>query len=426
MGNRRAPSPPPGPRSAAGAPPAFWRRPAFALLCGTLIVFISLGIRNSFGVFLRPVSADLGWGREALSLALATQALLVGAAAPLAGMLADRWGAPRVIMIGGLLFSSGVFLMARSTTPEGMLASGGALAGLGLGACGFPLVLAVVGQIAPEARRSLWLGIVAAGGVGGQLFLIPLSQFLVSAYDWFVGLTTLALIAGVIVPLAFSASRAHDSRVSGTAGGDAAIGLAAALREAAGHRGFLLLTVGFYVCGFQVQFLSAHLPAYLVDRGFGAYFGASMLVVIALANMLGGVSFGYLGGRLSKKNLLSAIYMARAVAICAFVSLPVTHASVVAFAATIGFLWLCTIPLTVGIVGQVFGMRHVAVLYGVTFFSHQLGSFTGVWLGGRLFDATGSYDAIWWLLVGLGVVASVLHVPIDERPVPRLAGAGAG
>lgn len=180
------------------------------------------------------------------------------------------------------------------------------------------------------------------------------------------------------------------------------------------------------MCGFQVQFLSAHLPAYLVDRGFDAYFGASMLVVIALANMVGGVSFGYLGGRLSKKNLLSAIYMARAVAICAFVSLPVTHASVVAFAATIGFLWLCTIPLTVGIVGQVFGMRHVAVLYGVTFFSHQLGSFTGVWLGGRLFDATGSYDAIWWLLVGLGVVASALHMPIDERPVPRLAGAGAG
>ena len=395
-------------------------RPAFVLLCGTLIVFVSLGIRNSFGVFLRPVSLDLGWGREALSLALATQALLVGAAAPLAGMLAHRWGAPRIIMIGGLLFSSGVFLMARSTTPEGMFASGGVLAGLGLGACGFPLVLAVVGQIAPEARRSLWLGIVSAGGVGGQLFLIPLSQFLVSAYDWFVGLTTLALIAGIIVPLAFSASRAHAFRVSGTAGGDAAIGLAAALREAAGHRGFLLLTAGFCVCGFQVQFLGTHLPAYLVDMGLGAYFGASMLVVIAFANMLGGVSFGYLGGRFSKKNLLSAIYMARAVAICAFVALPVTHASGVAFAAVIGFLWLCTIPLTVGLVGQIFGLRHVAVLYGITFFSHQLGSFTGVWLGGRLFDSTGSYGAIWWLLVGLGVVASFLHMPIDDRPVPRL------
>ncbi len=400
--------------------PAVWRRPGFVLLCGTLIVFVSLGIRNSFGIFLRPVSVDLGWGREALSLALATQALLVGAAAPFAGMLAERWGAPRVIMAGGLLFSSGVFLMARSTTPEGMLASGGVLAGLGLGACGFPLVLAVVGRIAPEARRSLWLGIVAAGGVAGQLVLIPLSQFLVSGYDWFVGLTALALIAGLVVPLAWSASGA----VSATAGRDTATSLAAALREAARHRGFLLLTLGFYVCGFQVQFLSAHLPAYLVDMGLGAYFGASMLVVIAVANMVGGVGFGYLGGRHSKKNLLSAIYMARAAVICVFVSLPVGHVSTVAFAVAIGLLWLSTIPLTVGLVGQIFGVRHVAVLYGITFFSHQLGSFTGVWLGGRLFDSTGSYGTVWWLLVGLGVVASVLHMPIDDRPLPRPAGAG--
>ncbi len=400
--------------------PPIWRRPVFVLLCGTLIVFTSLGIRNCFGIFLRPISVDMGWGREALSLALATQALLVGAAAPFAGMLADRWGAPRVIMIGGLLFSSGVFLMAQSTTPEGMLASGGVLAGIGLGACGFPLVLAVVVQIAPDAKRSLWLGIASAGGIGGQLFLIPLSQFLVSSYDWFVGLTTLAVIAGVIVPLAYSTSHT----VSETTGKDTTMSLAAALGEAAGHRGFLLLTLGFLVCGFQVQFLSAHLPAYLVDMGLGAYFAASMLVVIAFANMIGGVGFGYLGGRFSKKKLLSAIYMGRAVVIYVFISLPVTHASVLAFAAAIGFLWLCTIPLTVGLVGQIFGVRYVAVLYGITFFSHQVGSFTGVWLGGRLFDSTGSYDMVWWLLIGLGVVASILHMPIDDRPVPRLAGNG--
>lgn len=402
--------------------PAIWQRPVFVLLCGVLIVFTSLGIRNSFGLFMRPVSVDMGWGREALSLALATQALLVGAAAPFAGMLADRWGAPKVMMAGGALFSCSVLLMAQSTTPEGMFVSGGVLAGLGFGACGFPLVLAAVGQIAPEAKRSLWLGIVSAGGVGGQLLLIPLSQFLLSTYDWVIGLTTLGLIAGVIIPLAYATSRA----VTESTGKDTAMSLGSALREAAGHRGFLLLTLGFYVCGFQVQFLGTHLPAYLVDMGLSAYFGASMLVVIALANMLGGVGFGYLGGRLSKKNLLSAIYMGRAVVIYIFISLPITHTTVVTFAVAIGLLWLCTIPLTVGIVGQIFGVRYVAVLYGITFFSHQLGSFTGVWLGGRLFDTTGSYSTIWWLLIGLGVIASLVHMPIDERPVPRLADSRSG
>ena len=401
--------------------PEFWRRPVFVLLCGTLILFTSLGIRHSFGLFMRPVSIDMGWGREALSLALATQNLLIGAAAPFAGMLADRWGAPKTIMLGGVLFASGVFLMAQSTTPTGMIAGGGLLGGIGLGACGFPLILTVIGQVAPETKRSLWLGIVSAGGVGGQLVIIPLSQFLVSSYDWIIGLTTLALIAGVIVPLAYSTSGA----VSKETGKDTNIDLASALKEAVSHRGFWLLTLGFYVCGFQILFLGTHLPAYLVDQGISAHFGASTLMLIAFCNMLGCWGFGYLGGRFSKKYLLSTIYMARALVIYVFISLPVTPASVVAFAVAIGFLWLCTVPLTTGLVSQVFGVRYLGVLYGIVYFSHQLGSFTGVWLGGRMFDATGNYTTIWWLLIGLGIVASFLHMPINDRPVPRLANGSA-
>lgn len=396
--------------------PPIWQRPVFVLLCGSLIVFISLGVRNSFGLFMRPISMDMGWGRETLSLALAIQVLLIGAAAPFAGMLADRWGAPKIIMIGGALFASGVFLMAQSTTPAGMIAAGGLLAGIGFGACGFPLILAAVGQVAPKAKRSLWLGIVSAGGISGQLVIIPLSQFLISTYDWVFALTALALVAGIVIPLAYATSGA----ISKTTGKDTDMDLASALREAAGHPGFWLLTAGFYVCGFQVQFLGIHLPAYLVDQGLSANFGASTLMLIAFCNMLGASFFGYLGGRFSKKKLLSGIYMGRAIVIYVFISQPVTPTTVIVFATAIGLLWLCTIPLTVGLVAQMFGVRYMAVLYGITFFSHQLGSFTGVWFGGWLFDTSGSYAAIWWWLIALGVVASLLHMPINERPVPRL------
>ncbi len=398
--------------------PPFWQRPFFVLLCGALIVFISLGIRNSFGLFMRPLSLDMGWGREALSLALATQALLIGAAAPFAGMLADRWGAPKAMMLGGGVFALGIFLMAQSTTPAGVFATGGVLAGLGLGACSLPLILAVVGQVASEEKRSLWLGIVSAGGVGGQLVLIPLSQFLISSFDWILGLTALALVAGIIIPLAYATSGA----MSNATGKDTNISLGAALKEAALHRGFWLLTLGFFVCGFQVQFLSVHLPAFIADQGLGAELGAYVLMLIAVCNMVGGPVFGYLGGLYSKKNLLSGIYLGRALIIYVFISLPVTTTSVLSFTVALGMLWLCTIPLTVGLVAQMFGVRYMGVLYGITFFSHQLGSFSGVWLGGRVFDATGSYALVWWLLIAAGVVASLLHLPINERPVPRLAG----
>jgi MFS family permease len=393
----------------------FWQRPFFVLLCGALIVFISLGIRNSFGLFMRPLSLDMGWGREALSLALATQALLIGAAAPFAGMLADRWGTPRVMMLGGATFALGVFLMAQSTTPTGIFAAGGLLGGVGLGACGLPLILAAVAQVAPESKRSLWLGIVAAGGVGGQLVLIPMSQFLLSSYNWTFGLTVLALMAVVIIPLAYATSGA----ITPYSGKDTKIGLGAALKEAALHRGFWLLTLGFFVCGFQVQFMSVHLPAFVADQGLGAKLGAYVLMLIAVCNMVSAPVFGYLGGLYSKKNLLSGIYLGRAVVIYLFISLPVTTASVISFTVALGMLWLCTIPLTVGLVAQMFGVRYMGVLYGITFFSHQVGSFSGVWLGGRMFDATGSYATIWWVLIVAGVIASLLHMPINEQPIQR-------
>ena len=319
--------------------------------------------------------------------------------------------------LGGVKFGLGIFLMSQATSPGWMFGSAGLMAGAGLGACGLPLILAIVGQVAPEAKRSLWLGMATACATGGQLLIVPISQSLLLGYDWVLALIVLSLFAGLIVPMAFSMSGA----VTKDTGQDTEISLGEALKEAGGHRGFIFLTAGFYVCGFQVAFIAVHLPAYLADQGASATLGATALMLIAFFNMIGSWASGWMGGRLSKKYLLSGIYVLRAMIIAVFIMLPVGPISVSIFAAAIGLLWLSTVPLTSGLVAQIFGTRYMGMLYGIVYLSHQMGSFSGVWLGGRLYDDTGSYGVVWWGAIALGLMSALLHLPINEKPLNRLS-----
>ncbi|MBM3485603.1 MAG: MFS transporter [Alphaproteobacteria bacterium] len=395
----------------------FWRTPLFVLCCATCIVMISFGMRQTFGLYMQPISASLGWGREPLSFALAIQNLIIGLGAPFAGALADKIGTGRVLMAGGALYALGVFLMSQSTTPTEMLFSAGFLIGFGVSGCSLPMLLSIAGRVASEARRSLWLGIITTGGTAGQLLIVPLCQGLITNYDWVVAVIVMAAIAALIVPLAAALSVAAKTSLSAATQQT----LGQAIREASGHSGYILLVVSFFVCGFQVQFIGSHLPAYITDRGLDAAIGATAVATIALFNLFGTWTSGWLGGRFRKKYLLSALYIARAAIVIAFISVPVTPTSVMVFAACMGFLWLSTVPLTSGIVAQMFGTRYMATLYGVVYLSHQIGSFSGVWLGGRLYDLTGDYTVMWWAAVALGILAALLNLPMDDRPVARMA-----
>jgi predicted MFS family arabinose efflux permease len=298
-----------------------------------------------------------------------------------------------------------------------MLAGGGLLTGAGLSACGLPLVLSVIGRVAPEESRSLWLGLGTSAGTIGQIVLIPATQYLISHFDWQTALFALAILAVLIVPLAGLVAASKHEGLSNRA--DQSLG--EALAEARAHRGYVMLTLGFFVCGFHVQFIAIHLPAYITDQGLSADLAATALTIIAVGNAGGSWLSGWLGGRVRKKYLLSSIYLGRSALFLVFISVPVSKASVLAFSAVLGFLWLSTVPLTSGIVAQVFGTRYMATLYAIVFLSHQLGSFMGVWAGGRIFDTTGSYDVVWWMTIALGVLAAMVHVPIDDRPLVRLS-----
>ncbi len=397
-------------------PDPIWRRPVYILICATAVIMISVGIRQSFGLFLKPVSLELDWGFQIFASAIAIQNLMIGIGAPLLGAIADRWGQVRVIALAGACYSVGVFLISQSTTQGGMILSAGFLTGMGLAGVGLPLMLAVVGQAAPEEKRSLWLGIVTAGGTAGQMVVVPLSQGLIDGYGWYAAMIILSGVAAMTVPLVISLSGASAAVLKKPSRQS----LGQALAEAAHHRGYILLVIGFYVCGLHVQFIATHLPNFLSDNGLGAGTAATAIAVIGFFNMIGTYTAGYLGGKLRKKYLLSAIYLARSIVILAFFQLPISEASVMVFAAAIGLLWLSTVPLTGGIVAGLFGTRYMATLYGIVFLSHQLGSFTGVWLGAIIRDATGSYDSFWWVTVVFGLVAALIHWPIDDRPVARL------
>jgi MFS family permease len=399
-----------------------WRTPAVVVGCGCLIALLTFGIRASFGLFTLPISEAHGWGREVFALAIAIQNLLWGAGQPFAGALADRFGSARVLAVGGLLYALGVALMAMAATPLQMHLSAGVLIGLGLAGGSFTIVMAALARRVPPERRSWAMGIATAAGSLGQFVMAPLGQAFILAYGWHSALLILA--AGVaVVPLLATAMVSSPSSLSSA--GEIDLGLKTTLAQAFGHRSYLLLVAGFFVCGFHVAFITVHLPPYLMDAGADPRLAAWSIAIIGLCNIVGSYGAGVLGGRHSKRWLLAAIYFLRSVAIALFVLLPVTTLSVLLFAAAIGILWLSTVPPTSGLVAVMFGTRYMATLFGVVFFSHQVGAFLGIWLGGLFFELYGSYHAVWWMSVALGLFAALIHLPIVERPAPRFAAAPA-
>jgi predicted MFS family arabinose efflux permease len=378
-----------------------------------------MGIRHGFGLFLQPMSADLHWGRETFALAIAVQNLVWGATQPFAGMIADKYGSGRVVLGGVVLYVLGLVLMAYPTAPWVFVLSAGVLIGTGLSGVTFSMIFGVLARSFPPEKRSMAFGIAAAAGSFGQFALLPLTQTLLSHLGWYGALLALAAVGLLMAPLATAMVERRQRHLH-------AFEQSArdALREALGHRGYVLLTIGFFVCGFQVVFVGVHLPAYLLDKGLPAHVGVTALALIGLFNIFGTYTTGWLGAKVPKRYILTFIYLARSVVIGLFIWLPLSAWSVYAFATALGLLWLSTVPPTNGIVGQVFGVRYMAMLTGVTFFSHQIGSFLGAWLGGFLFDRLGSYDLVWYLSIALGVVAGLINLPIDEREIRRAPAAG--
>jgi MFS family permease len=383
------------------------------LIFGSLVMLIALGIRHGFGLYLQPMSLDRGWGREVFSFAIAAQNIVWGLAQPFAGMVADRFGSGKVILAGALLYSVGLWLMSAAGTPGELYFSAGLLIGLGLSGTTFSIVYGVIGRAASPEKRTMALGIAGAAASFGQFIMVPGSQALIGWGGWAFALAVLAGVAFLMAP--FSAALMEQPHAH--AGAQQTLG--EALREARAQRSFWLLLLGYFTCGFQVVFIGSHLPAYLVDRGLSPRDGMMALALVGLFNIVGSFGAGWFGSRYSKKNLLAMIYFARTVAIVCLIAFPLTTLSAALFGIAMGFLWLGTVPLTNGVIAQIFGVRHLAMLSGFVFFSHQFGSFAGVWAGGWLFDRTGSYDVVWIIAAALGVIAGLVNLPIDERPLAR-------
>lgn len=398
------------------------------LLCGALIVTLSMGIRHSFGLWLQPITTAHGWTREDYSLAMAVQNLVWGAAGPIVGWWADRSGAFRVLWLGALLYALGLAGMATLDQRLGFVLTAGVTIGLAQACSTYAVVYGVVGRNIDPAKRSWAMGITAAAGSFGQFLMVPLSSQLIHSLQWSPALLTLAATALLIAPLAFGLR--EPPRDSTSAGArvledGAPVDAMAALREALSHRDYLLLTAGYFVCGFQLAFIGVHLPSYLKDHQLDPQVATTALALIGLFNVFGTYAAGSLGQRLRKTWILSFIYAMRGVTMLAFVLLPLTPLSVAIFAAAMGALWLSTVPPTNAVVAQMLGVRHLSMLGGLVFFSHQIGSFMGVWLAGRLYDATGNYQVVWWLAIGLAFAAAALNLPIREhlQPARRLVAA---
>jgi MFS family permease len=366
------------------------------------------------------MSSAYSWGRDVFALALAIQVLIWGAATPFAGAIADRYGTVRVLSVGALLYCAGLVLMAQSTTPAMLNLSAGVLAGLGIAGTSFTLVLAAFSKLMPAEWRGFAFGVGTAAGSVGQFLFSPLAVGFIDFLGWQHALVTLGIITLLMIPCALGV-RTPPMDVGVTPGGAPKQSLVQALSEAFGHRSYVLLVIGFFTCGFQLLFITVHLPSYLVDRGLSVDAGAWTIGVIGLFNILGSIGAGWLGDRMPKRYLLSVIYLLRSLAVAVFISLPVTSVSAVVFGASMGLLWLSTVPPTSGLVALMFGTRWMATLFGFAFFSHQVGGFLGVWLGGVLFERTGSYEVIWWLSIALGVISAIINLPIIEKPVLRAA-----
>lgn len=390
------------------------------VVAGCLVAVFNFGIRSAFGFFIVPVSDAHGWPREVFSFAMAMHNLIWGLATPVAGMLADRYGSARVLMSGAVIYCAGLVMMAFAETPFMFNVGGGLLVGVGVAFSSFSIVMAALGRIVPPERRSWAFGIATASGSMGQFIFAPLAAALISAYGWQAALLALAGMSLFII--LFAAPLMVQNTSSAPRGaGEADITLRDAIGIAFGHRSYLLLMSGFFVCGFQLAFILVHMPPYLTEHGISKEFAGIAMGLIGLFNVVGSYVSGIIGGRGQKRVPLALIYLLRSGLVAGFVLLPVTPVTTLVFTISMGLLWLSTVPLTMGLVTVMFGVRYMATLYGFVFVSHQLGSFIGVWLGGRLYDLYGSYDIVWWLSVALGIFAFIVHLPIREQRQARFA-----
>ncbi|SIP92143.1 Cyanate permease [Rhizobium sp. RU20A] len=404
----------PASRPLAGNPAAL---PWLIIAAGSVVALLTFGPRSAMGFFQLPLLQETGWDRTTFGLAMAIQNLCWGLGQPVFGAIADRFGTWRVLLLAGVLYASGLALMSVGEAPVTLYIGGGVLVGLGVGAGSFGIVLSAFARnVAPE-RRSFAFGIGTAAGSAGMFLFAPLSQALISAYGWSDSLLVLAalmlLVPIVAIPLRGNAGSGSQKQAVYKQS------IAEALKEAFGHKSYLLLVSGFFVCGYQVAFITAHFPAYIRDIGIDARYAVMALALIGFFNIIGSLSAGIIGQRYSKPYFLSLIYIGRSIAVSAFLLLPQTPTSVIVFAIVMGLLWLSTVPPTNGLVAIMFGTGHLGLLGGIVFLSHQVGSFLGVWMGGYLYDHFGSYDPVWWIGVGLGLFAALVHWPIEERAVAR-------
>jgi len=384
------------------------------LLCGALIVTLSMGIRHGFGLWLQPMTMQYGWSRETFSFAMAVQNLAFGLAGPLAGMWADKYGAYRVLVVSGALYAAGLVGMALSTSGLAFTGTAGLLIGMAQSGCTYAVIFGVIARNTPPEKRAWAMGMAAAAGSFGMFLMVPLENWMIGAWGWQSALFVLAAAALAILPLARGL---RETPLDHSAGLQQSVG--AALREAFGYRSFRLLMAGYFVCGFHLVFIGVHLPSYLKDNGLSPSVATVALALIGLFNVFGTYGAGVLGSRLAKRHILAGIYALRAVAIALFVLLPLSPWTVYVFASVMGLLWLSTVPATNAIVAQIFGVRYMSMLSGFVFLSHQMGSFMGAWLGGKLYDATGSYTQMWWIAVLLGVFAALINLPVRETPIHR-------
>ena len=388
-----------------------WHDAVAGLICGSLILLISLGVRHAFGLFLQPVSLEQGWGRETFAFAMAVQNLVWGVSQPFTGMLADRYGAKPVVVIGAILYGAGLWLMSIVAGEAVFILGAGILIGLGLSGTTFPVIFGAISRLVASQQRSMAMGITMAVGSFGQFAMLPISFSLMIGLDWQGALIALSVLALLMLPLAMGIRTAPAPLANAAED----VSFVEALRDAFGTRDFWLLSLGFFACGFQVVFIAVHLPAFLADEGVDSSTAPIVLALIGLVNIAGTYYAGLYGGRHRKPMLLSWIYLGRAIAIAAFVLLPVSSMTAYVFGAVMGLFWLSTVPLTNGTVAAVFGVKHMSMLGGIVFLAHQLGSFAGGWLGGWLYDHTGSYDVAWGIAIGLSVLAALLNWPITER-----------
>jgi MFS family permease len=395
-----------------------WQTPLLVIVAGCLIAAVGFGVRSSFGLFLDPMTVARGWNRETFAFAMALQNLLWGIGVPIASAISDRVGPARVIAFGALLYALGTLGMAEAETSKALYLSAGIICGIGVAFTAFSIALAAIANVVDPERRTLALGLGTAAGSFGQVVFSPISLGFISAYGWHSALWIMGLLPFVIIPLAICLPNYTASASAKEAEQQS---LKQAVEEAIKHRGFVLLALGFFVCGFHVAFITVHFPAYIKDLGLDPIVGAYAISIIGLCNIFGSLASGYIGQRWSKKGSLSFIYFTRAIVISILLISPKTEITIYLFSMAMGLLWLSTVPLTFGIVAQIFGIRYMATLVGLVFFSHQVGSFIGIWLGGYLYDTNGSYDPIWWAGIVLGVLAALLHIPIDEQPMDRLA-----